>query len=85
MPFGDTSVLSTGWFIFPGVQPLFGKHQQLQGEGRDGRLDNPKSSLTNSYGVTLISGGVVLVPLSVAVWQRDAAPFGFRGQSGRLW
>ena len=55
-----------------------------QGAPAAGRLDNPKSSLTSSYGVTLISG-VVLVPLSAAVWQRDGAPFGFRGQTGRLW
>jgi hypothetical protein len=25
------------------------------------------------------------VLLSAAVWQRDAAPLGFRGQAGRLW
>ena len=56
MPVGGTSVLSAGWFIFPTVQPLFGKHQHLEGEGRD-TLIIPNPWLISSYGVTLISGG----------------------------
>lgn len=29
--------------------------------------------------------GVMLVRLRAIIWQRDAAPFGFRGRAGPFW